>query len=130
MTAFIVIILNGFLLLQSIVVVIATITSNMNYGNADYGGNRGYSLALHDYDTYLGVAGYFTPSPKWPTHAVTITAWVRVTGWVPMASRSFLLSMIAKGDTNHIQPFAVKDMEFTIPIGILSEPTFHRHNGD
>ena len=88
-------------------VMISGIVLSNNYGNPDYGGNRGYSLSFHDYDNYLGVSSYFTSNPHWPTNSLTVSAWIRVTSWEVMTSRSFIITVSASQDQYHVQPFEI-----------------------
>ena len=80
----------------------------MSYGNPDYGGNRGYSLSFHDYDSYVGVSSYFSTSNRhWPTDSLTVSAWIRVTSWEVMASRGFIITVSTSQDLYHVQPFEI-----------------------
>ena len=83
----------------------------------DFGGNRGYSLSFSNQDSYATTSSYIAPSDKWPVAAITITACVRYTGFSKGGMRGSVVSVIANGDTNHIQPFFLNFQE--PPLGVI-----------
>ena len=98
------------LLLQLTMKLQSAASSNVSFHSpADFGGNRGWALGLSNTDDYASVKGYFSDASYWPTHEITISAWLRfLTLEKTGRHTSFVFSMISRGDTNHVQPFFIE----------------------
>jgi hypothetical protein len=81
------------------------------------GGNRGYSASFHTVDQYLGSNAFFTASKAWPTTALTVSAWFRLSSFNVTVGYSTALTMIVALDTNHVQPYTFQVLNNAPGIG-------------
>mmetsp|Transcript_9320 Transcript_9320/g.9396 ORF Transcript_9320/g.9396 Transcript_9320/m.9396 type:complete len:1334 (-) Transcript_9320:2058-6059(-) len=87
----------------------AILITARSHWTSDFGGHRGWALAFSGDDEYAAPPAYFSPSSNFPTTEITVSAWLRFMGFNRFGGkRSFSFSMIAAGDSNHVQPFSIK----------------------